>query len=151
MENVRNYRDIKLVTIDKQRKKLVSGPNYHTQKKISEHLMVTEMKKKTKVKMNKPIYIGMSILGISKTLIYEFWYDYIKPKYEAAAKLCYMDTDSFIIHIKTEDFCKDIADNAERWFDTSNYEENDKIPFSIGKNKKIIGLFKDEAGGKIMA
>ena len=107
-------------------------------------------KKKKKVKMNKLIYLGMSILGISKTLMYEFWYDYIKPKYEDAAKLCYMDTDSFIIHIKTEDFCEDIADNTERWFDTSNYDENDKMPFSIGKNKKVIGLFKDQSGGKIM-
>ena len=85
--------------------------------------------KKTKVKVNKPIYLGMSILDISKTLMYEFWYDYIKPKYQDRAKLCYIDTDSFIIHIKTEDFYKQIANDVETWFDTSNYDENDKNRF----------------------
>ena len=65
-------------------------------------------------------------------------------------KLCYMDTDSFIISIKTEDFYKDIGNDVERWFDTSNYDKNDKRPLPIGKNKKVIGLFKDELGGKIM-
>ena len=149
MKNVRNHRDIKLVTTEKQRRKLVSEPNYHTTKHFSENLLAIEMKK-TKVKMNKPVYLGMSILDISKTLMYEFWYDYIKPKYQEKAKLCYMDTDSFIIHIKTEDFYEDIANGVEKWFDTSNYEENNKRPLVIGKNKKVIGLFKDELGGKIM-
>ena len=88
-------------------------------KHFSENLMAIEMKK-TKVKMNKPIYLGMSILDISKTLMYEFWYYFIKPKYRDKAKLCYMDTDSFIIHIKTEGFYEDIADDFEKWFDTSN-------------------------------
>ena len=100
--------------------------------------------------MNKPIYLGMSILGISKTIMYEFWYDYIKPKYGDRAKLCYMDNDSFVIHIETDDFYKDIANDVERQFDTSNYDENDKRPLPIGTNKKAIGLFKDESGGKIM-
>ena len=108
--------------------------------------MAIEMKK-TKLKMNKPIYLGMSILDISKTLMYEFWYDYIKPKYQDKAKLCYMDTDSFIIYIKTEDFYKDIANDVEKWFDTSNYDENDKMPLQIGKNKRVIGLFQDELEG----
>ena len=71
--------------------------------------------------MNKPIYFGMSILDISKTLMYEFWYDYIKPKYQDRAKLCYVDTDSFFIHIITEDSYKDIANVVEKWFGTSNY------------------------------
>ena len=106
--------------------------------------------KKTKVKMNKPVHLGMSILDISKTLMYEFWYDYVKPKYKDKAKLCYMDTDSFVIHILTEDFYEDISDDVERWFDTSNYDENDKRPLQIGVNKKVIGMFKDELGGKIM-
>ena len=79
--------------------------------------MAIEMKK-TKVKMIKPIYLDMSILDISKTLMYEFWYDYIKPKYQDKSKLCYMDTDSFVIHIKTEDFYKNIANNVEKWFET---------------------------------
>ena len=149
MENMRKHRDIKLVTTDKKRNQLVSEPNYHTTKYFSENLLAIEMKK-TKVKMNKPVYLGMSILDISKTLMYEFWYDYIKPKYQDRAKLCYMDTDSFSIHIKTEDFYKDIANDVEKWFDTSNYEDDDKRPLPIGKNKKVIGFFKDELGGKIM-
>ena len=98
--------------------------------------------KKTKVKMTKPIYLGLSILDISKTLIYEFWYNYIKLKHGDRAKLCYMDTDSFVIYIETEDFYKDIANDVERWFDTSNYDENDKIPLAIGKNKKYQVFLK---------
>ena len=149
MENVRKHRDIKLVTTEEKRIKLVSEPNYHTTKHFSKNLLAIEMKK-TKVKMNKPVYLGMSILDISKTLMYEFWYDYIKPKYRDKAKLCYMDTDSFAIHIFTEDFFEDIANDVERCFDTSNYNKNDKRPLQIGMNKKVIRLFKDELGGKIM-
>ena len=103
---------------------------------------------KTKVKMNKPIYLGLSILEISKILMYEFWYDYMKPKYNDNIKLCYMDTDSFVMNIKTEDFYKDIANDVEKRFDTSNYEVNRPLP--TGKNKKVIGLMKDELGGKII-
>ena len=77
-------------------------------------------------------------------------YDYIKPKYQDKAKLCYIDTDSFIIHIKTEDFYEDIANDVEKWFNTSNSDEDDKRPLPIDKNKKVIGLFKDELGRKIM-
>ena len=121
MENVRIHRDIKLVTTDKRRNQLVSEPNYHTKILFSEDLLAIEMKK-TKAKMNKPAYLGLSILEISKTLMYEFWYDYFKPKYQNNAKLCYMDTDSFIIHIKTEDFYKDIADDVKKRYDTSDYE-----------------------------
>ena len=149
MENVRKHRDIKLVTTEKRRLKLVSEPNYHTTKHFSENLIAIEMKK-TKIKMNKPIYLGASILDISKTLMYKFWYDYLKLKYNDKVKLCYMDTDSFIIIIKTEDFYEDIANDVERWFDTSNYDKNDKRPLPVGKNKKVIGLFKDELGGKIV-
>ena len=117
MENVRKHRDIKLVTTDEKRNKLVSEPNYHTTKQFSENLLAIEMKK-TKVKMNKPVYLGMSILDISKTLMYEFWYDYIKPKYQDKVKLCYMDTDSFAIYIATEDFYKGIANDVKKWFNT---------------------------------
>ena len=81
--------------------------------------------------MNKPIYLGLSIFEISKTLVYEFWYDYMKPKYNDNVKLCYMDTDSFIMNLKTYDFCKDIADDVENRFDTSNYEV--KRPLPTGK------------------
>ena len=107
-ENVTNHRNIKLVTTDKKRSKLVSEPNYHTINLISEYLSITEMKI-IKIKMSKPIYLGLSILEISKTLMYEFWYDYMKPKYNDNVKLCYTDTDSFIINIKTNDFYEDIA------------------------------------------
>ena len=118
----------------------MSEPNYHTTKWFSEKLLANEMKK-TQVKMNKPVYLGLSILEISKTLIYEFWYDYMKPKYGDNVKLCYMDTDSFIMHIKTEDFYKDTADDVEKRFDTSNYEVNRQLP--TGPNKKVIELMKD--------
>ena len=106
--------------------------------------------RKTKVKMNKPIYLGMSILDISKALMYKIWDDYIKPRYLDRAKLCYTDTDSFIIYIITEDFFEDIVDDVTKWFDTSNYDENDKRPLPISKSKKVYGFFKDELGGKIM-
>ena len=149
MENVRTHRNIRLVTAKEKRIKIVSEPNYHTTKYFSKNLLAIEMKK-AKVRMNKLRYLSMSILDISKTLIYEFWYDYIKPKYKDKAKLCYMDTDRFVIHIETEDFFEDINNDVERWFDTSNYDKNDKRPLQIGVNKKVIGMFKDELGGKIM-
>ena len=150
IENVRDHRDITIVTSDKRRSILASEPNYHSTKYISKDLIIMEMRK-TEIKMNKPIYLEQAILDISKTLMYEFWYDYIKPKYEEKARLCYMDTDSFVMYIKTEDIYKDIAGDVERWFDTSNYAEKDKRPLPIGKNKKVIGKFKDELGGKIMS
>ena len=106
--------------------------------------MAIEMKK-TRVKMVKPLYLGMSILDISKTLMYEIiWYDYIEPKYGEKAKLCYTDTDSFIINIKTKDFFEDISNDVEKQFDASSYDKNDKRPLPIGKNKRVPGLFKDE-------
>ena len=86
MENVRKHRDMKLVATDKRRNQLASEPNYHTTKYFAKNLMAIEMKK-TRVKMNKPIYLGMSILDISKILMCEFWYDYIKPKYQDKSKL----------------------------------------------------------------
>ena len=106
--------------------------------------------KKTRVEMTKPLYLGMSILDISKILVYEFCYDYISPKYGDKAKLCYTDTGSVIICIKTKDFFKDISNDVERCYDTSNYDKNDKRPLPIGKNKKVPGLFKDKLGGEIM-
>ena len=92
----------------------------------------------------------MSILDISKTLMYNFWYDYIKPKYGDKAIQCYMVTDSFILHIIAEDFYEDIAIDIQRWFDTSGFGENDKRHIPIGKNKKVQGLLKDKLGGKII-
>ena len=98
MENVRKHKDIKLVTTDKRRNQLVSKANYHTTIWFSENLLAIEMKK-TKLKMNKSVYLGFSIIEITKTLMYRFWYDYMKPKYGDNTKLCYMNTDSFIMHI----------------------------------------------------
>ena len=112
MENIRKHRKIKLVTTDKTRSKLVSEPNYHTINLISEDLSIIEMKK----------------------TMYEFWYDYMRPKYTNNVKLCYMETDSFIMNIKTNDFYEDIASDVENRFDTSNYEVNRPLP--TGKNKK---------------
>ena len=148
MENVRNHRDIKLESY-KRRKRLFSELNYHSHKTFSEYLIAMEMKN-TKIKMIKPIYLGMSILDISKTLMYEFWYDSIKRKYGDKAKLCYADTDSFAIYIKTEEFFVDIAGVVKRCFDAFNFDKNDKRPLPIGENKKVPGPFKDELGGKII-
>ena len=128
MENVRNHRDIKLVTSDKRRKRLVLELNYHPHEDFSDHLMSIEMKK-TKVKMIKLLYLGMLILGISKILMYKFWYDFISPKNWHRAKLCHTDTDSFVICIKTEYFFGDISNDVEGRFDTSNYEKNAKDLF----------------------
>ena len=101
-------------------------------------------------KANKRIYLGQAILDNSKTFMYEFWYDYIKPKYGNKARLCYTDTDSFVIYVKTDGFYKDISNDVDNWFDTSNLKKNDNRPLEIGKKKKVIGKYKDELGGKIV-
>ena len=150
VQNDRQHGDIKLVTTEYKRNKLASEPNYHSTKCISKHLLVMEMKK-TEVKVNKPIYLGQAVLDLSKTLMFEFWYDYLKPMYGDKIRLCYTDTDSFIMHIKTGDFYKDISADVDKWFDTSdNFDKNDNRPLEIGKSKKVLGKFKDEIGGKIM-
>ena len=143
MQNIRKHRDIKLVTTDERRNKLVSEPNFHRMNYISEDLSIIKINK-TKVKIDKSIYLRLSILEISKLLMH----DYMKPKYGDNIKLCYMDTDSFIINIKTEDFYKDIANDVEKSFDTSNYEVY--RPLSTGKNKKVIGLMKNELRGRVI-
>ena len=147
MENLKEHRNFKLVTTDKKRNKLVWGPNYHTTKWFSEDLLTIEMKK-IKVKMNKPVYLGLSVLEISKTWMYEFWYDYIKPKYQNNAKLCYMDTDSFIVHIKPEDFYKDISDDVKKRYDASDYKFD--RPLAKEMNKTVTDLMKDEPRGNII-
>ena len=149
VQNDRKHRDTKLVLTEYKRNKLASEPNYHCTKCISKHLLVMEMKK-TEVKIDKPIYLGQAVLDLSKTLTFEFWYDYLKPMYGDKIKSCYTDTDSFIMHIKTYDFYKDICADVDKWFDTSNFNKNDSRPLGIGKNKKVLGKFKDEIGGKIM-
>ena len=121
METVRKHRDIKLFTTERRRNYLVLEPNYHTTKSFTENLLAIEMKK-TEILINKPVHLGLSILELSKILMYEFLYDYVKSKYEEKAKLCYMDTDSFIIYIKTDDIYKNIVEDVETRFDASNYE-----------------------------
>ena len=147
MKNVCKHRNINPVKTDKKRNKLVSEPNYHTMKLIDDNLAIIEMKK-VKVKMNKPIYLGLSILELSKIIMYEFWYDYVKVKYMDNAKLCYMDTDSFVINVKTKDFYKDIAEDVKERFDTSNFSYDRPLP--INMNKKVAGLIKDELDGSII-
>ena len=132
MENVRKHRDTKLVKADRKRNKLVSEPNFHTMKLIDNNLAIIEMRK-VKVKMNKPIYLGLSVLDISKITMYEFWYDYVKIKYQDKARLCYMDTDSFVVNIKTKDFYKDISQDVNKRFDTSNYTFDRPLPTRINK------------------
>ena len=99
--------------------------------------------------MNKSVYLGLFILDISKTITYEFWYDYLKPKYGENVKLCYMDTDSFIVHVKTDDISEDSAKHAEIRLDSLTNFEIDR-PLPKGKYKKVIELMKDELGGQIM-
>ena len=147
MENVRKHRDIKLVKTDKKRNKLVSEPNCHTMKLIDDNLAIIEMRK-VKVKMNKPIYLGLSILELSKITMYEYCYDYVKIKYEDRVRLCYMDTDSFVLKVRTKYFYKDISEDVKDRFDTSNFYYDRPLP--IGVNKKVVGLMKDELGGGII-
>ena len=101
--------------------------------------------------MNKPLYLGQDILDYSKMLMYKFWYDYLKPLYNDKIELCYMDTDSFIIYVETDYFYKDISNDVNKWFDTSNYSKDIDRPLEKGENKKVIGRFKDELGGLIMS
>ena len=123
-------------------------PNYYTTKQFSGNFLAMEMKK-TKVKMDVPIYIGLTILEVSKTVIWEFFYDYLTPTYGDKMKLCYTDTDSFISHIKAKEFYEDINNDVEEWFDTSNYKI-DRPLLITDKNKKVVGKFKDDLGGRIM-
>ena len=148
MGNVKNHSDIKLVINNARRKQLAFQPNYHTCKHFSKHLMVIELRK-TRAYMNKSICIGQTVLDIRKTLMYRFSYDYLKPKYEDKIKLCYMDTDSCIFYVETDDFYNDISNDIIEWFDTSDYnKDDDRLPTGINEN--IIGKFKDELKGKLM-
>ena len=150
MENVRNHRDIRLVNNENKRSKLASEPNHHGTKYISEDLLIMEMKQR-EVYMNKPLDLGQAILDYSKMLMYEVWYDYLQPMYKDKIELCYMDTDSFIIYAETDDFYKDISSDVNKWFNASNYSKDINRPLEKGKNKKVIGKFKDELGGLIMS
>ena len=148
MENIRKHRNIKLVNDKEEYLKNVMKPIFKSGTLLGPDVMGCEMGK-IKVVMNKPVYLGQAILDLSKTIMYEFHYDYMKRKYrDEDLTLCYMDTDSLIYSIKTEDFYKDIADDVEARFDTSGYIPDRPLP--VGLNKKVIGLMKDELGGEIM-
>ena len=150
MENIRNRVDIKFVTSRKGAAKLFKKPNFTKFKIFSEDFIAIHMKQR-QILFNKPIYLGMSILDLSKNLMFEFHYDYIKPKYGEKAKLCYTDTDSLIYEIETEDFYEDIKDDLDEWFDTSDYPADHPSGLKSQFNKKKIGKFKDEALGKIIS
>ena len=147
MENVKKYRDITLFTTERTRNYLVSEPNYHTAKFFTKDLLAIEMRK-TEILMNKPVCLGLSILELRAISTYEFRHIFLKPDYDEKEKLCFMDTDIFIVYIKTNNINKYIAVDVETRFDTSNYEFDRPLP--KGKNKKVIGLIKDELSQKIM-
>ena len=150
MENIRNRVNVKLVNTEEKLKKLVAKPNLKSPPKIFSENLVSVHLKKTSLTMNKPVYLGMCILDLSKTIMYDFHYNYIKPKYEEKAKLLFTDTDSFMYEIETEDFYKDISKDVKDRFDTSDYPENHPSGIPTGINKKVLGMFKDEAAGKII-
>jgi hypothetical protein len=149
MENVRNRVDVKLVTDKKSLNKLVKKANYKRISEFHENLVAVHMERAT-VKLNKPIYLGMSILDISKTLMYQFHYDYVKPKWGDKAKLLFTDTDSLCYEIETDDVYEDISGDVNEWFDTSNYDKDHPSGIPTGKNKKVIGYMKDECGGRFI-
>ena len=148
MENIRKLRNIKLVTSREAYLKLVMKPNFKSGVRFRPNLMGCEMGK-IKVVMNKPVYLGQAILDLSKIVMYEFHYNYMKQKYnDDKLTLCYMDTDSLIYSIETDNFYKDIADDVANRFDMSSY--NPDRPLPVGSNKKVIALMKDKLGGGIM-
>ncbi|PFX12742.1 hypothetical protein AWC38_SpisGene23254 [Stylophora pistillata] len=150
MENIRKRVDVRLVNSEEKARKLANKVNFEHCTIFSEDLCAMHMRK-TQILFNKPLYLGMSILDISKTLMYDFHYNYIKPKYpNDKSKLLFTDTDSLCYEIQTEDFYKDITSDVDRWFDTSNIREGHSSGVPTGVNKKVIGMFKDEAGGKII-
>ena len=142
MENVRNKKDIKLVSNSDKARKYAAKPNFHHLKIFSENLVAMHMKRTT-LTFNKPVYLGLSILDLSKAIMYEFHYDYIKPKYNDRVNLLYTDTDSLMYEIEMEDFYKDISDDVMDRFDTSNFKPNHPSGIPTGCNKKVLGKFKN--------
>ena len=149
MENIRNRVDVKLVNNRGAAEKLSAKPNFEKATIFDEGLVAIHMKR-TKLKFNKPVYCGMAILDLSKSLMYDFHYGYILPKYGKNQKLLFTDTDSLCYEIETEDFYKDISGDVEKGFDTSNFPKDHPSEIPVGKNKKVPGMMKDEAGGRII-
>ena len=147
LENIRNRVDIRLISLNKIAQKLAAKPNYDLCTIFNENLIAVHMKK-TKLYINKPVYLGMGILDLSKSFMYDFHYNYMKTKYGDNAKLLFTDTDSLAYEIKTKDCYKDINPDIEKRFDTSDYPTNHPSGIKTGLNSKVLGMFKDEAGGK---
>ena len=147
LENIRNRVDIRLISTDNVAQTLTAKPNYDCCTIFDENLIAVHMKK-TELYFNKPVYLGMSIPDLSKYLMYDFHYNYIKTKYGDKAKLLFTDTDSLAYEIKTKDFYKDIITDIEKRFDTSDYLTNHPSGIKTGLNSKVLGIFKDEADWK---
>ena len=144
LENVKEHKNVKLAPIEIRRNYLVWESNYHAQKFFTENILAIEMRK-TQILKNKPVCLGLSILDLIKTVMYELWCDYVKPKYGENANLCYMNIESLIVQVKTDDIYKDIAKDVETRFDISSFR-----PLPKGKYTKVIGLMKGELGEQIM-
>ena len=147
IENIRKRQNVELVDDRKKALKLTSKPNFDRATIFDEHLVAVHMKK-TEVYFNKPIFVGQAILDLSKTLMFDFHYNYIRKKYNNKAELLFTDTDSLMYLIQTDDFFLDIKKDVKRKFDTSGYPDVHPSGIKAGVNKKVIGKFKDEAGGK---
>lgn len=144
-ENVRNHKNIKLITNYNGLLKCSREPNVMNIKCFIENLLAAEMRK-SEIKMCKPVYLGQAILDISKALMSEFYYEYLKLKCNGKVRLCYTDTDIFIVHVKIDDFYKDINNDVNNRFDTSGYSENTNRLITAGVNKKKLGMMKDKLG-----
>ena len=147
IENIRKRQNIHLIDDRKKALKLSSRPNFDRCTIFDKHLVAIHMKN-TEVYFNKPVYVGQSILDLSKSLMFDFHYNYIKNKYGKKAELLFTDTDSLMYEIKTKDFYKDIYDDVKDKFDTSDYPSDHPSGIITGANKKVIGMFKDEVAGK---
>ena len=147
IENIRKRQNIFIIDDRKKAVKLSSRPNFDRATIFDKNLIAVHMKK-TEVYFNKPVYVGQAILDLSKTLMFNFHYNYIKNKYKDKAELLFTDTDSLMYQIKTDDFYEDISDDVETKFDTSDYPPNHPSGITTGVNKKVRGMFKDEVAGK---
>ena len=147
IENIRKRLNIILIDNREKALKLTSRPNFNRATIFDRNLIAIHMKK-TEVFFNKPVYVGQAILDLSKTLIFDFHYNYIRKKYSDKAELMFTDTDSLLYQIHTDDFYKDISKDIKKKFDTSDYPPNHESGILTGVNKKVIGMFKDEVAGK---
>ena len=147
IENIRKRQNIELVDNRKRADKLSSKPNFDRVTIFDRNLIEVHMKN-TEVYFNKPVYVGQAILDLSKTLMFDFHYNYIKKKYENRAELLFTDTDSLMFQIYTDDFYLDITPDIKFKFDTSDYPPDHPSEIPTGFNKKVIGMFKDEVAGK---